>query len=511
MQSFCQHCQQEVMTSVDAIRNVRICSVCGSQMQQEGSLPEGTIVSGFRVESEIGRVGMGVVYKATQMNLERPVALKVLSDELASNSNFVERFFREARSAASLSHPNIVQAYDAGATPDGIYYFAMELIDGETLETRINRKGRLPVKEAVEIASKIADALNYAWERQRLCHGDIKPDNIILGSMGSVKLADLGLAKSLRDNTIDHDLMATPLYAPPEIIMGRREKIGAQSDMYSFGATLYNMLAGVPPFPGEDPNTVFNRHLHEAPEPLSAKVREVGPSLSALVNRLLEKEPGGRFQSWAEVAEALELPAEPEHKKLRMHSSFHSIPPPRQQETYDRHQQTAEIVSFQKRFSIPLLIAASALLLVLGAATIAVVSYRGSQAAKRETERRLAQTQHEWELLKKSLQSMPASRGAELLKEYLGKLKDSPPSDAQPLLAALNAKAQLEQEAERQRGAGEDEDVARKHSGQPRSPGDPRVFESIALVAVHEHMILDVVVARHECAESDERGGQGGL
>ncbi len=448
MLRFCQHCKQDALTTVDAVSGVAICSVCGSPVKQEGSLPPGTIVSGFRIESEIGRGGMGVVYKATQMNLERPVALKVLSDELASNSNFVERFFREARSAASLSHPNIVQAYDAGATPDGIYYFAMELIDGETLESRISRKGRLPVKEAVEIATKIADALNYAWERQRLCHGDIKPDNIILGSMGSVKLADLGLAKSLRDNSVDHDLMATPLYAPPEIIKGHREKIGAQSDMYSFGATLYNMLSGSPPFPGDDPNAVFDRHLNEAPTPLSEKVREAGPALSNLVGRLLEKEPGARFQAWSDVVEALELPAGGgEHKKLRMHSISHPATA-----TASALRSAApgaeEIAPFQKRFPIALILAGVALALVLAVAAVAVVSHRNAQAAKMESERKLAQSLQEWKLFKQSLASMPAEKAAGLLREYLARVKAGAPAEAQSLLASLTAKAQLEKDSE---------------------------------------------------------------
>ena len=126
-------------------------------------------------------------------------------------------FSGKLRAAASLSHQNIVQAFDAGATHEGIYYFAMELIEGETIEQRIERSGPIPFSETLDTISKIAGALAYAWEKQKLCHGDIKPENIIVNLFGEAKLADLGLAKTIHEEH-DKDMMATPLYAPPEVI-----------------------------------------------------------------------------------------------------------------------------------------------------------------------------------------------------------------------------------------------------------------------------------------------------
>lgn len=215
---FCRYCQSQVQPVKSPEKNEDVCPHCGIPLMGSTYLYPGTIIGGFMVENEIGRGGMGIVYKAKQLKLERMVALKTLADELSQDNEFVDRFFAEARSAASLSHPNIVQVFDAGSTIDGICYFAMELIEGETLESRIKREGRLKQKPGLDIAKKISTALDYAWKRQQLSHGDIKPDNIIMNSSGEVKLADLGLAKSVHDKDNKAAPMGTPLYVAPELI-----------------------------------------------------------------------------------------------------------------------------------------------------------------------------------------------------------------------------------------------------------------------------------------------------
>ena len=158
-------------------------------------LMPGEVVAGFEIEEELGRGAMGIVYQARQTNLDREVAIKILSDDSASDEVYVERFFREARAAASLSHPNVVQAYDAGVTSDGIYYFVMEKVTGENLDLVLNNVGPLNIPQALDVFLSVSNALAYAWKRNQLSHGDIKPENIIMRLNGKVKLADFGLAR----------------------------------------------------------------------------------------------------------------------------------------------------------------------------------------------------------------------------------------------------------------------------------------------------------------------------
>ncbi|NOY82683.1 MAG: protein kinase [Kiritimatiellaeota bacterium] len=275
------------------------------------NLERGTVIAGYRIEEAIGRGAMAVVYRAVQLNLQRSVALKVLTEELAGDQEFVARFFNEARAAAAISHPNIIQAYDAGVAEGDIYYFAMEYVEGETLQTRIVREGRLDVRPALDIALDIAGALQYGWEKQRLTHGDIKPENIMVTSEGETKLADFGLAKVAGHEYAGEGIMLTPLYAPPERIRGEAGEGDCRADIYSFGATLYHMLAGAPPFPGEDPTTVMRRHLEEA----IPSLRRVAPppprEVDEYVQRLLAKTPGERPADWAQVVRAL--------RRLRTH------------------------------------------------------------------------------------------------------------------------------------------------------------------------------------------------
>jgi hypothetical protein len=323
MRRFCQNCRKDVDLKSDRLTNAKICSICGTVVVHASTqLQPGTIVGGFQVESEIGRGGMGIVYRAKQLNLERQVALKVLADDLARDEAFVDSFFREARAAASLSHPNIVQVFDAGSTPEGIYYFAMELVVGETLDTRIMRDGALNPRDALDIAGKIAGALSYAWQTQKLRHGDIKPDNIILNSSGGAKLADLGLAKFMHEEKgtgSGHEMMGTPLYAPPEVINGEVARIDCRSDMYSFGATLFHMLAGVPPFAGADPETVMERHLREPPPSLLEFNHELNPQVQELVAALLAKRIEDRPASWAEVEKMMRRIHDVERKVFHRH------------------------------------------------------------------------------------------------------------------------------------------------------------------------------------------------
>ena len=282
-----------------------LCPDCGTKMTGERPLEPGTGINGFTIVQELGRGGMGTVYLAKQDSLGRFVALKVLDESLTKDAKYVEGFFREARAAASLNHPNIVQAYDAGIADSGVYYFVMELIDGEDLDRYITKHGKLETLMGVRIALKICGALEYANEHH-LCHGDIKPENIILKNNGEPKLADLGLARDYRKDKLNPgEIMATPAYAPPEIIRGELEKIDFKSDMYSFGATLYHLFSGSPPFPGDDPVQVCTMQLNNQPKPLCAVNTSVPHLLSELVDKLMEKAPANRPESWHCVSAVL--------------------------------------------------------------------------------------------------------------------------------------------------------------------------------------------------------------
>ena len=312
MMRFCYNCELEVEVLEDKISNAGLCPICNTVILRSSSkLPPGTQLGGFEIIEEIGRGGMGIVYKAKQLNLERLVALKVLADDLASDEEFVSNFFKEARAAASLNHPNIVQVYDAGISSEGIYYFAMELILGETVEEYLDNNIKFDTEEAIKISIKVAKALDYAWRAKQLTHGDIKPDNIILDSDSCAKLADLGLAKCMHDDFTEGHIMATPLYAPPEIIKGEYDKIGSQSDMYSFGITLFQMIAGATPFPNDSPDAVIQMQLNQIPTSLINYNQRLHPNLVELVQKLLAKAPEDRPKDWNEVCsilEALEYP-----------------------------------------------------------------------------------------------------------------------------------------------------------------------------------------------------------
>ena len=257
-------------------------------------------IGNYQLLAKLGTGGMGVVYKAHQASMDRCVALKVLPRRLARDPSFIERFLREARSAARLNHPNIVRAYDVGEA-DGFYYFAMELVEGESLRQRIARLGRIGQADALEVAGQIAQALEHA-HAHHLVHRDIKPDNILLTRHGVAKLADLGLAKHATDASLTQTdaPVGTPLYMSPEQARGMADH-DPRSDIYSLGATLYHAVVGAPPFTGPTSASIISQHLFERPRPPRAVVPELSEGMSALLLKMLAKKPQTRHQSAAEL------------------------------------------------------------------------------------------------------------------------------------------------------------------------------------------------------------------
>lgn len=262
-------------------------------------------IPNFEVLSLLGRGGMASVWKARQISLDRPVAIKVLSSAFTTDPEDVKRFLREARMAARLKHAGIVQVYDANFS-DGIYYFVMELVDGYTMGELQRRKGRVSVDDALIIAESVALALDYAWSEFQMVHCDIKPDNIMADADGSVKVTDLGLSHSLtlikeQEEGQKDEILGTPAYMSPEQVYGV-PKLDCRSDIYSLGATLYHMITGRMLFQDMSDDDVVRCHVErvQAPDP-STLTSTVRRPLALLLERMLAKDRERRHSDWKAV------------------------------------------------------------------------------------------------------------------------------------------------------------------------------------------------------------------
>ena len=267
------------------------------------SAPSAESIGGFELLQKLGQGGMGTVYKARQPLLDRVVALKVMAPQLDVSEEFVKRFIREAASAASLTHPNMVQVYMAGQDA-GRYYIAMEFVEGETLHARIKRKGVIHPMDAATVAFHVAEALNHAWVKAKLIHRDIKPDNIFLSTAGEVKVGDLGLAKVVSEGstqmTMTGAILGTPHYMSPEQVMGDRN-IDFRSDIYSLGCTLFHMVTGKQPYTGESAMQVAMKHL-EVPVPSITQAFPACPHhLAKVITRMMAKKASDRYQAYGEL------------------------------------------------------------------------------------------------------------------------------------------------------------------------------------------------------------------
>ncbi len=273
------------------------------------SLLKDALGDSYTIEGEIGRGGMGVVYRARDERLQRRVAVKVLPPELAFQREIRERFTREAQTAARLSHPHIVPIHDVGEG-NGLVYFVMGLIEGESLAARIRRRGRLPAEEARRIMKETADALSAA-HAVSVIHRDIKPDNILLeGTRGRVIVTDFGIAKALSatgGSTLTSAGMAigTPSFMSPEQAAGERE-IDGRSDLYSLGIVAYQMLSGELPFSSPTVAGILMKHITEPAPLLHEKFPDVPEDLSLAVARCLEKDPENRWPSADALRRSLE-------------------------------------------------------------------------------------------------------------------------------------------------------------------------------------------------------------
>jgi serine/threonine-protein kinase len=267
----------------------------------------------YQLQDPIGRGGMATIYRGRDLRMDRVVAIKVLREVYSTDPKFVTRFQREAKAASSLQHPNIVQVYDYGQS-DGNYFIVMELIEGTDLRRYLRSRGVLAVDRAIIIAHDVALGLGAA-HRRAIVHRDVKPQNILVGRDGSIKLTDFGIASVYKDINAERltttgMTLGTVQYYAPEQAQG--EIVSPSADVYALGIVMYEMLTGRTPFDGDTPVAVAMQHIQDTPTPPRQLNPNIPPALEEIILNCLEKEPGARFRDGSTLARALELLGEEE-------------------------------------------------------------------------------------------------------------------------------------------------------------------------------------------------------
>lgn len=353
---YCDHCDAKLRINADAMGSDLICPECDAVLNvPRMQLGPGFVVGGFLIKHKLGEGGMGEVYLARQLSLERDVALKILPSRFTRENSFVVRFLKEVHYQAKLDHPNIVTAYDAGED-GGVYFMAMAYVPGETLEEWLNREGTLAEKDALLVVRQVAKALEYAAGEKGILHRDIKPANIMLTPSMHAKVLDMGLSKNTlekQSTTLADTLMGTPNYMSPEQIDHPRD-LDTRSDMFSLGMTLYHMLTGQVPFEESGYLKTLHRHAREKLEDPRDLMPGITQGTAHLLARMLARHPDDRYPDWKSFLEDLNLvagqkgiptlpegettldlrpppPPPPEKPKISAQKTLHrsSIPPPR--------------------------------------------------------------------------------------------------------------------------------------------------------------------------------------
>lgn len=282
----------------------------------------GDIIDGrYEIKAKVGQGGMSYVYRASDLKMGREVAVKVLKEEFSSDAEFVQKFNNEARSAARLSHPNIVAAYDT-VDRDDLHYIVMELVEGITLKNYIARKGKLSNKETIGIAIQAAEGIAEA-HRKGIIHRDIKPQNIIISRDGKVKVADFGIAKAASGDSGSQAVIGSAHYIAPE--QARTGEADASSDLYSLGISMYEMITGKLPYEGENTVDIVMAHIQNVMVPPAVYNHDIYPALSDIITRATRKLPGDRYQTAEEMIEDLKHAAqEPEGRFVKLYDSVGS-------------------------------------------------------------------------------------------------------------------------------------------------------------------------------------------
>jgi serine/threonine-protein kinase len=282
----------------------------------------------YQIEREIGRGGMAVVYRAVDAQLHRTVAIKVLPPDVAFNSDVRTRFIREAQTAAQLSHPNIVSIYSVNDADEGLVYFVMAYVDGDSLGVRLSAEGQWPIDRTVRVLRDVADALAYAHTRG-VVHRDIKPDNILIDrASGRPMVTDFGIARAAAGETrltVTGVAVGTPAYMSPEQAMGERE-IDGRSDLYSLAVVGYHMLTGETPFKAANTPAMLVKHVSERPRPIRQVRPEVPKYLGLAIDRALAKRPSDRWSGAAEFRDALDSMDRQRGQRSRVTTPLPALP-----------------------------------------------------------------------------------------------------------------------------------------------------------------------------------------
>lgn len=310
----CTSCREAISATKDDIGELVQCPACGQTMKVPvyGVIP-GMKLGDFTIEKCLGVGGMGEVWQARQESLHRKVAIKILSPEIANDKNFVQRFLQEVKIAGKLTHPNIVMAYHAGEQ-DGILYLAISFVDGKLLGQMVENGQKLSEHEALRIVREIAKALKYAWNKFKILHRDIKPDNIMICHDGTPMLMDMGISKITDADeslTLTGTIVGTPYYISPEQAKAETD-IDFRTDQYSLGATLFHLITGQLPYRATSAMGILAQHLQD-PVPDCRKVNpDISKQCNALIQKMMAKSPKDRFTSWNELINTIDqmLPIE---------------------------------------------------------------------------------------------------------------------------------------------------------------------------------------------------------
>lgn len=295
------------------------CTNCGADVREAGSAPASSLddagvakltrllreetAGEYEIERELGRGGMGVVYLATETHLRRRVAIKVLPPALTFGPNAIERFRREARTAAGLDHPNIIPIYRVSKGGELLWY-SMKLLEGKSLDTLLKDRECLQLDETVAILEQVADALDYAHQHG-VIHRDVKPGNIVLDDRGRVTVTDFGIAKEIQETSasVSGHLLGTPNYMSPEQYLGTA--LSGATDQYSLGIVAYQCLGGRVPFDASSAYELLNKHVSQAPPPLTELRRDLPAHAHAAIERALAKQRADRFPTASDFVRAL--------------------------------------------------------------------------------------------------------------------------------------------------------------------------------------------------------------
>ncbi len=307
----CPACQQNIEWDDSSCEEFIECHHCGDKLRAPNApmFKKGTVIGDYVIKKRLGVGGMGEVFLAEQQSMMRPVALKVLQQDLVEDKSYLERFSREVRTLAQIEHPNIVNVIETG-WQDNICYFSMSYVNGHDIKYKLDTEGKLTEIDALHVILNVAGALKYVWETHKLIHRDIKPANIILTDDNEVKLMDLGISKTMADDrpadlTMAGMMVGSPYYVSPEQARAEQD-IDWRADMYSLGASFYHMLVGCLPFDSENVMAIIAAHLSEPrPDPRD-KNPDVSDRSANIVGQMMQKEREKRFASWDDAIEAIE-------------------------------------------------------------------------------------------------------------------------------------------------------------------------------------------------------------